>query len=41
MGMGFKFQMGMGWDGNVNEVIEMGSIWYKKSIPAHGVVHLQ
>jgi len=23
------------WDGNGNEVIEMGGIWYEKSIPAH------
>jgi len=35
MRMGFKFQMGMGWDGNGNEVIEMGGNWDKKPIPAH------
>jgi len=29
MGMGFKFQMGMGL------VIEMGGNWYEKSVPAH------
>ena len=33
MGMGFKFQMGMEWDGN--EVIETGGNWYEKSVPAH------
>jgi len=32
--MGFQFQVGMGWDGNGNEVIEMGGNWdQKKSIP--------
>ena len=33
--MGFKFQMGMGWDGNGNEVNEMGGNWDEKSVPAH------
>jgi len=23
------------WDGNGNEVIEMGGNWYEKSVPAH------
>jgi len=36
MGMGFKFQVGMGiWDGNGNEVTEMGGNWDEKSVPAH------
>ena len=23
------------WDGNGNEVVEMGGNWYEKSVPAH------
>jgi len=23
------------WDGNGNEIIEMGGKWYEKSVPAH------
>jgi len=33
MGMGFKFQMGIGWDGD--EVFKTGGIWYKKFVIAH------
>ena len=33
IGMGFKFQMGMEWDGNGNEVIEMGGNWDKNLFP--------
>jgi len=35
MGIGFKFQMGMGMDENGNEVVEMGGNRYEKSVPAH------
>jgi len=35
MGMGVRSAMGWEWDGNGNEVIEMGGNWYEKSVPAH------
>ena len=31
MGMGVRSAMGWEWDGNGNEVIEMGGNWYEKS----------
>jgi len=35
MGMGIRSAIGWEWDGNGNEVIEMGGNWYEKSVPAH------
>jgi len=30
-----KWRLEWEWDGNGNEVIEMGGNWYEKSVPAH------
>jgi len=30
-----SFRLEWEWDGNENEVIEMGGNWYGKSVPAH------
>jgi len=35
MGMGLSFRGKWEWDRNGNEVIEMGWIWYEKSILTH------